>query len=148
MKACWAFLCSSLATACSDVSGVGSVEQQLCNCDVEVPPCCCTSPILIDVAGDGFRLTSWAHGVELAPSRGFQASARAWTEPGSDDAWLVSDRDGDGVINDGSEMFGDATPQPQPADGTLRNGFLALSQYDDGNGTLDEHDAILPELRL
>jgi hypothetical protein len=103
---------------------------------------------LIDVAGDGFRLTSWAHGVEFAPSPGFQASARAWTEPGSDDAWLVSDRDGDGVINDGSEMFGDATPQPQPADGTLRNGFLALAQYDDGNGTLDEHDAIFPELRL
>jgi hypothetical protein len=54
------------------------------------------------------------------------------------------DRDGDGVINDGSEMFGNATPQPQPPAGTLRNGFLALAQYDEGNGTLDTHDIIFP----
>jgi hypothetical protein len=104
---------------------------------------------LIDVAGDGFRLTSWADGVEFAPSPGFHPSARAWTEPGSDDAWLVLDRDGNGVISDGSEMFGNATPQPQPADGTLRNGFLALAQYDDDrNGTIDETDAVFAELRL
>jgi hypothetical protein len=59
------------------------------------------------------------------------------------------DRDGNGVISDGSEMFGNATPQPQPADGTLRNGFLALAQYDDDrNGTIDETDAVFAELRL
>jgi hypothetical protein len=58
-------------------------------------------------------------------------------------------RDGDGVINDGSEMFGNATPQPQPPAGTLRNGFLALAQYDDdGNGAIDEGDVIFSELRL
>jgi hypothetical protein len=120
-----------LASACSSDHPVGAVEQALCNCDAEIPPCCCTSPILIDVAGDGFRLTSWADGVEFAPSPGFRSSARTWTEQGSDDAWLVLDRDGDRVINDGSEMFGNATPQPQPVAGTLRNGFLALAQYDD-----------------
>jgi hypothetical protein len=50
------------------------------------------------------------------------------------------DRDGDGVINDGSEMFGNATPRPQPAAGTLRNGFLALAQYDDHrNCAFDDH---------
>jgi hypothetical protein len=103
---------------------------------------------LIDVVGDGFRLTSWDEGVEFAPRPGFRPSARAWTEENGDDAWLVLDRDGDGVINDASEMFGDATPQPNPAEGTLRNGFLALAQHDDGNGTLDENDAIFPELRL
>jgi hypothetical protein len=141
--------CGLWAAACSSEPPVGSIEQPLCNCDAEIPPCCCTSPILIDVAGDGFRLTSWVDGVEFAPRPGFRPSARAWTEANSDDAWLVLDRDGDGVINDGSEMFGNATPQPQPADGTLRNGFLALAQYDDdGSGTIDEHDAIFPELRL
>jgi len=137
------------AAACSSGPSVGSLEQPLCNCDVEDPPCCCTSPILIDVAGDGFRLTSWADGVEFAPRPGFHPSARAWTEPNRDDAWLVLDRDGDGVINDGSEMFGNTTPQPQPAVGTGRNGFLALAQYDDDrNGVIDEHDAIFSELRL
>jgi hypothetical protein len=137
------------AAACSSGPSVGSLEQPLCNCDVEDPPCCCTSPILIDVAGDGLRLTSWADGVEFAPRPGFHPSARAWTEPNSDDAWLALDRDGDGVINDGSEMFGNSTPQPQPAVGTRRNGFLALAQYDDDrNGVIDEHDAIFSELRL
>lgn len=149
MKAFWAFLCLALAAACSSVPGVGSIEQNLCSCDAEIPPCCCTSPILIDVAGDGFRLTSWADGVEFAPHPGFRPSNRAWTEANSDDAWLVLDRDGDGVINDGSEMFGNTTPQPHPPEGTLRNGFLALAPYDDArNGMIDAEDAMFPELRL
>lgn len=135
--------------ACASPSEVGLIKQELCNCDAEVPPCCCTSPILIDVAGDGFRLTSWTDGVEFAPRPGLHPSARAWTEVNSDDAWLVLDRDGDGVINDGSEMFGNVTPQPQPAPGTLRNGFLALAQYDDDrNDTIDDNDQIFAELRL
>lgn len=135
--------------ACSSDPPAGTLEQTVCNCDVEVPPCCCTSPILIDVAGDGFRVTSWVDGVEFSPSRGFRPSDRAWTEANSDDAWLVLDRNGDGVINDGSEMFGNATPQPPPSDGTLRNGFLALAQYDDDrNDTLDARDPVFSELRL
>jgi hypothetical protein len=137
------------AAACSSGPPVGSIEQTLCNCDAEIPPCCCTSPILIDVAGDGFRLTSWADGVEFAPRPGFRPSDRAWTEANSDDAWLVLDRDGDGVINDGSEMFGNATPQLQPPDGTLKNGFLALAQYDDDrNNMIDEKDPVFSDLRL
>jgi hypothetical protein len=44
---------------------------------------------------------------------------------------------------------GNATPQPQPPAGTLRNGFLALAQYDeDHNDAMDEKDAIFSELRL
>ena len=142
------FPCLALA-ACSSVPSVGSIEQKGCNCDAEIPPCCCLSPILIDVVGDGFRLTSWADGVELAPRPGFRPSDRAWTEPNSDDAWLALDRDGDGLINDGSEMFGNATPQPYPSAGTLKNGFLALAQYDgDRNDTIDVKDTIFSELRL
>lgn len=139
------------ASACSSGPSVASLDQALCNCDAEIPPCCCTSPILIDVSGDGFRLTSWADGVEFAPGPGFHPSARAWTAAGSDDAWLVLDRDGDGVISDGSEMFGNATLQlqPEPPAGTLRNGFLALAPYDDDtNGAIDEHDAVFADLRL
>lgn len=143
------FLGLALVAACSSVPDVGSSEQKLCTCDAEIPPCCCLSPILIDVAGDGFRLTSWADGVELTPHPGLRPSDRAWTEANSDDAWLVLDHDGDGVINDGSEMFGNATPQPHPPEGTLRNGFLALAQYDDDrNDTIDAKDAVFSELRL
>jgi hypothetical protein len=141
--------CLALVTACSSAPGVGSIEENLCTCDAEIPPCCCWSPILIDVAGNGFQLTSWADGVEFAPHPGFRPSDRAWTEANSDDAWLVWDRDDDGAINDGSEMFGSATPQPHPPEGALRNGFLALAQYDDDhNDTIDATDAIFSKLRL
>jgi hypothetical protein len=87
------------AVACSAVPEVSSTEQALCpTCAGDNPPCCCQSPIVIDVAGDGIRLTSWANGVAFALRPGYQPSARAWTEPNSDDAWLVLDRNGDGII--------------------------------------------------
>jgi hypothetical protein len=80
MRAFWAPPFIALAAACSSSSGVSSAEQELCNCGAEIPPCCCTSPILIDVAGDGFRITSWADGVEFAPRPGLRPSNRAWTD--------------------------------------------------------------------
>ncbi len=51
--------------------------------------------------------------------------------------YLCFDRNGDGIINDGSELFGPAT----------NNGFEELSQYDsDNNLWIDENDAIWDEL--
>jgi hypothetical protein len=59
------------------------------------------------------------------------------------------DRNGDGIINDGTEMFGNNTPQPQPTAGETKNGFLALAEYDDnGDKVIDESDAVFRRLRL
>lgn len=53
--------------------------------------------------------------------------------------YLVFDRNGDGVINDGKEMFGAKTG----------NGFAELSVYDeDGNGWIDENDSIYDKLSV
>ena len=138
-----------ITVAClGDAERVGTTTQLACNCDVDPAPCCCTSPILIDVAGDGFRLTSSDDGVRIAARRGHERTERAWTEAGSDDAWLVLDRNGDGVINDMSELFGSTTPQPKVF-GAQGNGFLALAVFDvDENGAINEDDAVYEELRL
>ncbi len=57
----------------------------------------------------------------------------------SNSAFLALDRNGDGKINDGSELFGAITG----------NGFAELAQFDeDGNGFIDAGDSIFSQLRV
>jgi hypothetical protein len=100
------------------------------------------SPIIVDTARDGYHLTNVEDGVLFDLDGDGRPEHVAWTRPDSDDAFLAMDRNGNGRIDDGSELFGNHTPAHAERTGAKTlNGFEALrSLHGPGYGpsTLDE----------
>ncbi len=143
--------CQWYETPCSVAPDCGDTTLYFCNGS----GCCqATSPIIIDVNGNEINLTDAAGGVLFGFANRGSKMQLAWTARGSDDAWLALDRDRNGTIDDGAELFGNLTPQPPPPPGTEKHGFLALAEYDklatggNGDGQIDNRDSIFSSLRL
>jgi hypothetical protein len=107
---------------------------------------CGGSPIVIDIAGDGIALTGPSEGVDFDLNGNGTRDRLGWTQPNSDDAWLALDRDGNGTIDRGAELFGDFTSQPASGN---KNGFLALAEFDGNRDrVIDSRDSVFESLRL
>jgi hypothetical protein len=109
-------------------------------------------PILLDFGGFGFELTSAEDGVRFDLDADGTAEQVSWTRRGSRDAFLVRDLNGNGTIDDGGELFGNATRLSNQS--FASDGYAVLADLDrpaqggNGNGHLDRGDRAYPELLL
>jgi hypothetical protein len=141
--------CGRSGAFISHCMNTGDYDAQYCictGCDS-----CGGSPILVDVNGDGFSLTDVKGGVRFDLNGNGTRDRLSWTAPGTDDAWLALDRNGNGIIDNGQELFGDLTPQPS---GRGKNGFIALAEFDKAehggirDGVIDKNDSVFARLKL
>jgi Ca2+-binding RTX toxin-like protein len=112
-----------------------------------------TSPLVLDLDGNGFDLSSTASGVHFDFGGDHFRELTGWVNSG--DGLLVYDANHDGAISDTTELFGNATTE----------GFEVLSFYDGrtggnyysdptggtingANGVIDANDAIFSQLRV
>ena len=92
-------------------------------------------PLIIDLGGDGVELSDDTFSFDLdADGESDQIS-----RPKGNSGFLALDKNGDGIINDGTELFG-----TQNGDG-----FKDLARYDsNGDGKIDKDDPIYDKLRI
>jgi hypothetical protein len=94
------------------------------------------TPIILDLNGDGVKTQSYAFGVNFDLFATGQSVQTGWVSSG--DGLLVLDRNHDGKINDGSELFGSAT--------TLASGSKADNGYDALRELDSNHDGVISQL--
>ena len=110
--------------------------------DNKLDECENPSPLILDLDGDGVEADALTH---------FDHAGDGWRElsrwASADDGVLVWDRNNDGVINDGSELFGNNTALK--SGNKAANGFAALADLDNNSdGKVDSSDAEWGSLRV
>jgi hypothetical protein len=116
------------------------IQQRELNLQLNVQPVPKkTDPLALDLAGNGFSTRG------LGDSVSFDLDGDGQLErisaPSGDDALLALDRNANGRIDDGRELFGDQHG--------ASNGFAELSNFDDNqDGRIDLRDSVFAHLSL
>lgn len=118
--------------------GIPMIPQSECSST----PVAVGSPLVVDLDGDGIRLATERVPFDLAAT-GEPATIPALV---GGDALVAMDLDGNGTIDSGAELFGNAT---RCGEERCVDGLEALAQHDsNGDGTLDGDDPVFARLRL
>lgn len=106
------------------------------------PPAC---PLIIDMDGNGVKTIARDKNVFFDLDNNLFAENTGWV--GQGDAFLVWDRDGNGEIDNGNELFGNHTLLKNGK--RAANGFAALAELDDNNDDVfDAKDKLWSALQL
>ena len=111
------------------------------------------SPIVIDLGNNGVNLGAAGVGVYFDVNADGVRDHVQWLRRGGDEGFLALDRSGNGIIDDGAELFGVGTPMILEGRSSP-NGFVGLAQYDarqlggNDDGLITEADSIWPQLRI
>ncbi|MGI0024652.1 MAG: hypothetical protein ACREA4_05840, partial [Nitrososphaera sp.] len=119
------------------------VDDTFGNAQTAPPPR--LDPLILDLDGDGIETANTNDAAFFDHDGNGFAEQTGWV--GADDGMLAWDRDGDGRINDGKELFGDQTVLQ---DGTrAASGFQAIAEWDDNaDGKIDASDGIWANLKI
>lgn len=104
------------------------------------------SPLILDINNNGTSSTGLGNSQTYFDMDGDGFKERtAWVEQG--DGMLVLDRNGNGTIDNGTELFGNFTPLA--SGNSASDGFEALLQYDENHdGKIDRNDAAYNQLKV
>ena len=103
------------------------------------------SPIVLDLNGDGVHTRNVSEGVQFDLYATGQATQTGWVD--STDGLLAYDRDGNGTIDSGAELFGTSTVLANGQ--TASDGYVALKELDaNGDGVIDAKDAAYDKLSV
>lgn len=129
MSACWVVVVPEGWRCGGEASGscfdTGDRCDDTASAEERLPGC---SPILLDLDSDGFHLAGLESAVPFDFDGDGSSCRYSWTRAGSFDGFLCYDRNGNGLIDSGRELFGNVTPLFDGSTG--RSGFDALQELD------------------
>ena len=102
-------------------------------------------PLLVDLDGDGIETTTLQNGTYFDHDKNGFAQESAWV--GADDGVLAFDKNADGVINNGGEIFGDNYVLSNGQ--TATTGFQALADLDsNSDGVINSSDTNFASIKV
>ncbi len=131
---------------CQDADAQNVTLEERGVCSVQD---CHQSPLVLAMPGTPYRFTCVDDGVWFDLTGDGVPERAAWTKAGDAVGFLALDRDRNGSIDSGRELFGTSTPLLGWPDDFALNGFDALGQYDsDEDSWITPRDPVWADLWL